>query len=290
MENAVDHYRTNREKIYNLLLCLVGALLWSGIFYGLAVADDPEKSIRGILIGFGAYFALFLLFLFISSVAFRAVAMGNMILLGFDQFPHLYTMVRDGARKLGISPTPEVFLYNSGGLFNAFARQAFGKKYILLTASLVDASSDEQVKFVIGHELGHHAAGHLNLYLYLLRLPAKLIVPFLYSAYLRQCEYTCDRIGYFVSQDLKNSCSALQMLGCGCQRLNKYMNAEAFEKQEEMVPPITGFLTELFSSHPRLTRRVGALKQTALIGGSAVNSSGVLTPQEEAKVSAIEVG
>jgi len=272
MENAVDHYRTKTEKIYNLLLSFIGALLWAGIFYGLAVVDDPDKSLRGVLIGFGAYFALFLLSLFVSSIVFRAVAMGNMILLGSDQFPNLYTMVQDGANKLEISPTPEVFLYNSSGLFNAFARQAFGKKYILLTASLVDASSDEQVRFVIGHELGHHAAGHLNLYLYLLRLPAKLIVPFLYSAYSRQCEYTCDRIGYFVSRDLKNSCSALQMLGCGCQRLNKDMNIDAFEKQEKMVPPVTGFLTEIISGHPRLTKRIGALKRTSLIGDYTVKS------------------
>lgn len=259
MENIIDQYRTKRESVLNLFLCVIGALLWFGIFYGLTNTNFDDKSVLPILFTFVFYGGLFIGFIFLSALAFRANAMGNMILLGENQFPHLYQMVKEGASKIGMSDTPEAFLFNSNGIMNAFARQVFGRKYILLTSSLVDASSDEQVKFIIGHELGHHAAGHLNIYLWFLKLPAR-IIPFLNSAYSRQCEYTCDRIGYFVSHDVKDSCSAIQMLGCGCSKLNSQMNIESFEKQEALVPPVFGFLTEIFRSHPRLTRRVVALK------------------------------
>ncbi len=50
------------------------------------------------------------------------------------------------------------------------------------------------------------------------------------------------------------------MLGCGCRRLNNGMNCEEFMAQEAMVPPIAGFITEIMRSHPRLTRRVIAIK------------------------------
>jgi hypothetical protein len=50
------------------------------------------------------------------------------------------------------------------------------------------------------------------------------------------------------------------MLGCGCRRMNHAMNCETFMAQEEMVPPIFGFLSEIIRSHPRLTRRVTAIK------------------------------
>jgi Zn-dependent protease with chaperone function len=54
------------------------------------------------------------------------------------------------------------------------------------------------------------------------------------------------------------------MLGCGCQKLNGKMNLFAFEKQEFLVPQTTGFIAELFRSHPRLTKRVIALKYARL--------------------------
>jgi hypothetical protein len=37
------------------------------------------------------------------------------------------------------------------------------------------------------------------------------------------------------------------------------MNSNAFMAQEKRMPPIFGFLTEIFRTHPRLTRRVAAI-------------------------------
>jgi Zn-dependent protease with chaperone function len=37
-----------------------------------------------------------------------------------------------------------------------------GSRYVFLTSALVEATNDAQVRFVVGHEIGHHAAGHLN--------------------------------------------------------------------------------------------------------------------------------
>ena len=260
MEDIVKLYRTSKETTYNFILCTIGALIYAAFFYFLVTA---ESSVLMGTLPLMFYFVLFGLFFFVAALLFRANAMGNMILISEEQFPHLHQMVIDGTKKLGLDSTPEEFLYNSDGVFNAFARQTFGRKYLLLTSSLVDAVTDEQIKFVIGHELGHHAAGHLSFIGFWLRFPAR-IIPFLHKAYSRQCEYTCDKIGYFISRDVENSCTAIQMLGCGCQKLNGKMNLFAFEKQENLIPQTTGFIAELFKSHPRLTRRVIALKNARL--------------------------
>ncbi|WP_269724624.1 hypothetical protein [Burkholderia ubonensis] len=66
-------------------------------------------------------------------------------------------------------------------------------------------------------------------------------------------------MGAYLSKDAHASRSALQMLGCGCQRLNESMNCEVFAAQEDSVPPISGFLVEICRTHPRLTRRVSAI-------------------------------
>lgn len=174
----------------------------------------------------------------------------------------------EGSREVGLAEPPKTFIYNSNGMFNAFARRLLGGSYIFLTSALVDASNDAQVRFVFGHELGHHAAGHLNPWLNIVKLPAHFI-PFLGKAYSRSREYTCDSIGAYLSKDAFASRSALQMLGCGCRRLNASMNCDAFIAQERMVSPIFGFLTEINRSHPRLTCRVAAINASVAPGRHA---------------------
>lgn len=260
MNDIIKLHRGIKEVIYNYALLAIGLLIYIGFIYFIATA---EISLLMNLLPLTFYFFLFGIFVFVAALLFRANTMGNMILISEEQFPHLHKMVIEGSRKLGLDTTPEAFLYNSNGIFNAFAQKVFGRKYLLLSSSLVDAVTDEQVKFVIGHELGHHAAGHLNSFGFWLRLPA-LIVPFLFKAYSRQREYTCDKIGYYLSRDVENSCTAIQMLGCGCQKLNGKMNLFAFIKQEDLVPSTSGFVAELFRTHPRLTRRVIEIKNAHL--------------------------
>ncbi len=110
----------------------------------------------------------------------------------------------------------------------------------------------------MGHELGHHAAGHLSFWKNLLLFPGKL-VPLLGAAYHRSRELTCDRVGAYLVQDQDAARSALAMLACGSARLNAQLNRDAFEAQEEMVPGFSGWLLHIFSPYPRLTARVAAV-------------------------------
>lgn len=260
MNEIIKTYRSSKETTYNFALCSIGLLIWASFGYFLITV---EQTVLMSILPLMFYVIAFVLFFAIAALLFRANAMGNMILISDVQFPHLNKMIIEGSKKLGLESPPEAFLFNSNGLFNAFARKAMGHKYLMLTSSLVDATTDEQVKFVIGHELGHHAAGHLSFIGFWLRFPAR-IIPFLHKAYSRQCEFTCDKIGFYLSRDVDHSCSAIQMLGCGCQKLNTKMNLFAFEMQENLVPPTSGFISEIFRSHPRLTKRVAALRKVRL--------------------------
>lgn len=261
MSNIADRLRSSPEKTYGVATLVVGALLWPLVVLGVLAALGSTASGVAALVGVYLFYGLLIWFgYFIAGLVYRANAFGNMILLGPKQFPELYEMVVSGSQALGFKDPPKTFLYNANGLFNAFARRVLGGRYVFLTSALVEADSDEQVRFVIGHELGHHAAGHLNGWLNVLRGPAHL-VPFLMAAYSRSREYTCDSIGAHLSKDLVASRSSLQMLGCGCRRLNETMSCEAFMAQEAMVPPVFGFLNEICRSHPRLTRRVAAINE-----------------------------
>jgi len=253
----INKLRTPGEEFYRVMMIIFGVLMWGSIV-GLVMNMWPDPKLRPLLVTFLSYGAAFAIFVFVSGAAYRAFAFGNMLMLGPNQFPQLHAMVVEGSRELGLSSPPVAFLYNSNGLFNAFARRLMGGRYVFLTSALVEASDDAQVRFIIGHEIGHHAAGHLNPWMNTIKLPAHF-VPFLGRAYSRSREFTCDNVGAFIAKDANASCSSLQMLGCGCRRLNPSMNLDAFLAQEKMVPPVFGFLNEIFRTHPRLTRRVKAI-------------------------------
>ncbi len=257
MSGRIATLRHKREKFYQVLMLIFGVLLWVVVALVVLGASQSPAGIASLTTVM--FYALgFFLYYFFGPLFYRAYAYGNMILIGPRQFPELHDMVVSASRDIGLAKPPVTFLYNSNGLINAFARRVLGSRYVFLTSALVEATNDAQVRFVVGHEIGHHAAGHLNPWLNFLKLPAHA-VPFLGGAYSRSREYTCDNIGAYLSRDTVSSCSALQMLGCGCKRLNQSMSCEAFMDQESQVPAVFGFLGEIFRSHPRLTRRVRAI-------------------------------
>lgn len=247
--NAIRH---PKEKIYGPATLVAGAVLWV-ILLGVILLE--EQPLIAILIT-----VVYALLIWAVSAAARALTraymFGHFVMVGPDQFPHIHAMVEEGAKKLGLDETPLTFVYNSSGVMNAFALRLIGKRrYVWLTSALIDADNEEQLRFVIGHELGHHVAGHLDQGLSLLRWPA-MVVPFIGAAYSRSRELTCDRIGAFLVRDVAVSRTALQMLACGSAKLNAQLNGAAFAAQDGLVPPIAGFLLKVFSGYPRLTKRV----------------------------------
>lgn len=256
MENVVEQMRHRKERLYGRLLMIFGVLLWALFVAGLAYAVfiGEYSALYAVIF----YAVIFWVSFIVSHFLLRAYIYGHFVLVGPEQFPHLHQMVVEGAAAVNLREVPKTFVFNSGGLINAFALRLIGGRYVWLTSALIDADTDAQVRFVIGHELGHHAAGHIDWRRSLLRFPG-YVVPFLGAAYLRSREYTCDRVGAYLAQDLDAARSALQVLACGSIRLNPVMNPQAFEAQEAMVPRVAGFLLHIFSFYPRLSRRVEEL-------------------------------
>lgn len=254
----VKQIRHPKEQLYGGLVTVAGTILWLIAAAGLAalLAQNQGVQLLVLLIEVVIFTGVLQLF----KLFFRAWLFGHAVLVSPDQFPALHERLAAAARKLGLNATPQTFIYNSHGLTNAFAMRILRTRMVLLTSAILDVGNDAQVDFIVGHELGHHAAGHLSFWKNLLRYPG-LIVPFLGPAYHRARELTADRVGAFCSGDYDASRTALQMLACGSARLNSSMNADAFSAQEAQVPAITGFLLHIFSGYPRLTRRAREVEE-----------------------------
>jgi Zn-dependent protease with chaperone function len=256
MENVVEQMRHAKERLYGRLTMIIGIVLWA--IFAAALVFEVINGNYISLVAVIVYALIFWVFFIVGHLLLRAYIYGHYVLVGPDQFPHIHQMVVEGAAAVNLAEPPKTFVFNSSGMINAFALRLIGRRYVWLTSALIDADTDSQMRFVIGHELGHHAAGHLDWRRNLLRFPG-FIVPFLGAAYLRSREFTCDRVGAYLAQDLDAARSGLQVLACGSIRLNSVMNPEAFEAQEAMVPPIAGFILHIFSFYPRLSRRVEEL-------------------------------
>lgn len=261
MNFKISKIRHPKEKFYGTLMMVIGTIIWAIAAIAIVAAALLQSIAIVFVVAF--YVAILWFVSYVGRALVRAYMIGHYVMVSEQQFPHLHKMVQDGANALGLKDIPQAFVYNSSGVMNAMALTLVGRtRYIWLTSQLIDADNDDQVKFVIGHELGHHVAGHLNTFPGILHLPA-YIVPFLAQAYSRGRELTCDRVGLVVSRNVQASRTALQMLACGSAKLNTQMNPAAFEAQEKMVPSIAGFFLNIFSLYPRLTRRVEAVSQFA---------------------------
>jgi hypothetical protein len=109
---------------------------------------------------------------------------------------------------------------------------------------------------VIGHEIGHHRAGHLDLALLL--APGRLL-PFLGSAYSRACEHTCDRWGSALCGEPAGALRGLAILAAG-GKFGPRVNLSAFVAQRASLD--TGWMTigRWLSNYPPLSARVAALE------------------------------
>jgi Zn-dependent protease with chaperone function len=222
------------------------------VFSGLAWLA-VVVSVIGLL-----YAALGALFVLAAQALFLAQVRTNGVRVDPRQLPDLHARVAAAAARVGLDQLPAVYVVQGGGLLNAFATRLLSRRYVILLSDLVDHCADpRQLDFVVGHELGHLAAGHLAWNLFL--LPYR-IVPWLGAAYSRACEYTCDRCGLAAAVDTEQAMRGLVVLAAG-GRIAAQVDLGAFASQRLEAGGFWATVLELTSYHPFLSKRVGELQE-----------------------------
>ncbi len=240
--------RTRKEQ----QLFAIGVGLSSLFWLALAI------SVVGIAIGLGL-----LVILFVGHALFLAHVRGNGVRVSAKQFPDLFQRSEAAARKLGMATVPDIYVLQSGGALNAFATKFFGRNFVIIFSSLIESCVDpRQVDFIIGHEIGHIAAGHLKWNWFLFPFT---ITPWLGAAYSRAREYTCDRCGASVVGDLEPALRGLCVLAAG-GKLAMEANVDEFMDQRRESGTFWLAVVELGSSHPFLCKRVAALREFSAAG------------------------
>lgn len=245
----VSSLRHPKEEAFFILGAVVGGIAWLLIIW--------------LVILFFWLAIPIAIFLWILDQSFRAKLLGNSIRVSHEQYPEIYEIVDSHSKAVNLKKPPSVFIVNSQGAINAFAVKFLKDKYIILFSDLVDLmlahGSTKELSSIIGHEIGHHAAGHTAWWKQILLKPA-MILPFFGAAYSRACELTADRIALYLCGDKDATHRGLIALACGSKLLGPKTSVEAFKQQENLLSPVFAFFHDLYSSHPRITKRVLALE------------------------------
>ena len=214
------------------------------------------------------------------------------------QFPQINDMVRDGAYILDLPELPDVFV-TQNPIANAMTLGS-DKPFIVINTGLVDLLDAEELRTVVGHELGHVLSGHAvyrTMLFHLINLAARIAwMPIGYlglrgiilglEEWYRKSELSCDRAGLLAGQDVEAARRAL-MKTAGGSRMSE-LSHDAFHAQAreyDAVPDVRDGLLKLLqlegNTHPFAVVRFAELDRWAADGDYATILAGNYPRRED---------
>ena len=149
----------------------------------------------------------------INERAVRLELLGSSVRADERNFPVLHRLLTEVGATLDASELPELYV-RASPMFNA-TTIGMNKPIILLDSGLFDLLDEEELRFVIGHELGHAMSGHAVYQTLLIRLinmsgvlasvpigglGIRMIIAGLFE-WSRKAELSADRAGLLATQD-----------------------------------------------------------------------------------------
>ncbi|MBT2386296.1 M48 family metallopeptidase [Streptomyces sp. ISL-11] len=210
----------------------------------------------------------------------RLLFLSDSVRVGEQQFPHLHTMLLDACYVLDLPKVPPMYVTQDPQP-NAMCI-GLDEPIIVVTTGLVELLDEEEMRAVVGHEVGHALSGHAvyrTILLFLTNFALKvawiplgnIAVMAIVTAlreWFRKSELSADRAGLLVGQDLKAAMRGLMKIAGG-NHLHE-MNVDAFLAQAEeyeaggdLRDSVLKIMNILPRSHPFTTVRAAELKKWA---------------------------
>lgn len=210
----------------------------------------------------------------------RLLFLSDSVRVGDEQFAHLNAMLRDACYILDMEKVPAMYVTQDPQP-NAMCI-GMDEPLIVVTTGLVELLDEEEMRAVVGHEVGHALSGHsvyrtillflTNLALRVAWIPlgnlAILAIVTALREWFRKSELSADRAGLLVGQDVRASMRGLMKIAGG-NHLHE-MNVDAFLKQADefeaagdLRDSVLKILNVLPRSHPFTTVRAAELRKWA---------------------------
>nr|WP_223187347.1 M48 family metallopeptidase [Streptomyces sp. CBMA29] len=210
----------------------------------------------------------------------RLLFLSDSVRVGDEQFAHLNAMLRDACYILDMEKVPAMYVTQDPQP-NAMCI-GMDEPIIVVTTGLVELLDEEEMRAVVGHEVGHALSGHSvyrTILLFLTSLALRvawiplgnlaiLAIVTALREWFRKSELSADRAGLLVGQDVQASMRGLMKIAGG-NHLHE-MNVDAFLKQADefeaagdLRDSVLKILNVLPRSHPFTTVRAAELRKWA---------------------------
>lgn len=187
-------------------------------------------------------------------------------------YPEVYNVAKKCAEKLCM-PMVDVYISPLVSGMNAITIGTDDETCIILGSLLTAILNEEQLAFVIGHEMGHIASGHILYHTALQNLRNSItLIPIvgdlIYKAtvlplfsWYRRSELTADRAGLLCCGNVETALDTMLQLMAGFMDTSKVDVNEYIEKSSGALDKnFFRKIGELTQSHPLTVKRLKALQ------------------------------
>lgn len=215
------------------------------------------------------------LFGFFGEKPTRLAFQANAVKVTDRQFPRIHDLYAEVCKTLD-APEPYDLFISQTPIVNAGA-YGMDEPFIILNSGTVALLGDEELSYVLGHELGHILSGHVlyrtmmqlliqlaNLGFPIVGLAARAVLMALLEWY-RKSELSCDRAGLLTVQDPEIVMRTMMKMAGGGKL--EEMNLDAFILQAEeyrtggdVADHVFKILNLLGTTHPFYVLRVSEIR------------------------------
>lgn len=207
--------------------------------------------------------------------AVRLAFQANAVRVSANQFPRVHAMWTDVCRTLDAPVEYPVFVTQTP-VVNAGA-YGMDKPFVIINSGTLGLLNDRQLRFVLGHELGHIMSGHVlyrTMMVLLVRL-AEMGFPMVGLAaravllammeWSRKAELSCDRAGLLAVQDAEPALTTMLKFAGGGDDSDTSLaefikQAEEYRGEGDLVDQVLKVLNTLDLTHPFPVIRVAEMR------------------------------
>jgi Zn-dependent protease with chaperone function len=251
-----SHLRHPLENLCLVIVILGSFVVWTVAGYEVASAVIDRRQPDP--------YAVFLLAAPLVIYFLRGQLYARLRLSGVriteTQYPEAHRMLLDACAQYGMRRVPDAYVVLGNGVINAAASGHGFRRFVFVYSDLFEiggqARDPEALRFILGHEVGHIAAGHAS-YWRLLAISGAQWIPFLGSTLSRSQEYTADNFGYALVPH--GSAGAMATLAAG-KYLNRTVDVNALADRAFTEKGFFVWWVNGLASHPVLAWRMNALR------------------------------